>query len=377
MIVVLTNIPTPYRTAFFNEFSALCKSNEIDLHVLYCAKSEPRRFWTFNAEEQRYNYTFLDGIHPNLRIIYPHINWGIKRTLKILKPKLIIFAGSWNTPTMIYTLNYTKNKGIKRFFWSEGHEEAVAFKSSIIGIFRKVIYNKFDGFLVPNRKSKDFVLSLLNQEKPISFLPNTIDEEFFKPDLPYDVQYYRELYKINKTKICICILATLNNRKGVREFLTAYNSLESVLQNKLQIVYAGTGELYDEMSQYIAHNNLIDVYLLGHVSKEQIKEILYMSDIFALPTKLDPNPLTPIEASFMAKPIMLSQKAGNFDEIMTGENGIEICKVEEHAIILALKEVCEISNFKLLGENSRRNAINKFSRHKVCMELLDFIKPYL
>ena len=66
MLVILTNIPTPYRTAFFNILNKELKNIEMEFHVLYCAKTEPRRFWDFKKEEQDYSFSFL-GINDYLQ----------------------------------------------------------------------------------------------------------------------------------------------------------------------------------------------------------------------------------------------------------------------------------------------------------------------
>jgi len=377
-LAVLTNIPTPYRTAFFNELNSVCSSTGIDFHVIYCASTEPGRFWKFQIEENKYQYTFLSGIHPNIMGVYPHYNPSVIKVLKKLNAQYIIVAGSWNTPTMMKAILSKKEIKAKFFFWSEGHFDAqrikTGLKAKIIKILRKNILNRFDGFVVPNNKSKEYILSYLIKEKPIGFLPNTVDEDFYQNNLPYNKKYYIEKYHLNEKDVLICIIATLSDRKGVLEFLEAYNSLEKEIKDKLQLLYAGTGELQSKMKQYIIDHNLHNVHLLGHLDKDAIKEILFLSDVFALPTKSDPNPLSPIEASFMNKPLLLSQKAGNFDELMTGKNGVEIPEITVESIKNSILAILEKSgSYEQMGKSSYENVKANFSRKPVCVNLLNFL----
>ena len=58
-LVSLTNIPTPYRAHLYNALAQEMEGRGLGLHVLYMAKSEPGRFWTFKPQQHRYRYTFL------------------------------------------------------------------------------------------------------------------------------------------------------------------------------------------------------------------------------------------------------------------------------------------------------------------------------
>ena len=100
-LVVLTNIPTPYRTAFFDALAEEAARAGKRFHVLYCAKTEPGRYWPYDASKIRHAHTVLRGFHPSLTGIHAHLNPGVLAELNLLKPDTLIIAGSWNTPTML------------------------------------------------------------------------------------------------------------------------------------------------------------------------------------------------------------------------------------------------------------------------------------
>lgn len=375
MVVILTNIPTPYRTAFFNQLDFELKKSNNKLHVLYCAKTEPRRFWDFKEEEQNYDYTFLKGFHPQIKNTYPHINFSVLKELKKLNPRHLIIAGSWNTPTILFALFLYKTKA-KKIFWSEGHQDAQRSKSGFVSNLRKYIFKNFDGFLVPNNNSKEYVYNIVNNRNVnVGFLPNTIDESFFDEKLIDSKINLRRKYSIDVSSRVIVLISTLSDRKGVLQFINAYVDFSENKKLNYDVFVLGTGELHEKIEQLISSKNIKDIHLLGHVGMNQVREILKISDIFALPTKLDPNPLTPIEASFMKKPLLLSKKAGNFNELLFENTGIAIGEINEIKIEEALNMLDLISDeeLKIMGLNAFNNVVKNFSREKVSINLIHFL----
>ena len=171
-------------------------------------------------------------------------------------------------------------------------------------------------------------------------------------------------------------MSTLSKRKGVKEFLEAYVSLEKNLRDKLNLFFLGEGELLNELMQIKKDNKLINVHFLGHVNQEVVRDFLSFSDIFALPTKLDPNPLTPIEASYMRKPLLISKFAGNYNELLNGNTGLSIDTISPEAIKKSLLELTTLSKKQLkeMGENSYLNVVSKFSRKSSSINLIKFLK---
>ncbi|SEP54776.1 glycosyltransferase family 4 protein [Flavobacterium urocaniciphilum] len=375
MIVILTNIPTPYRTAFFNELNLQLLERNSSLHVLYCAKTEPRRFWEFNPSEQKYNFTILKGFHPEFKETYPHINLSVCKVLKKLNPEQIIIAGAWNTPTMLQAL-YFYNKKIKKFFWSEGHQSAQRSSNSIVNKLRNSIYKKFDGFLVPNENSKKYVTDLISPKiLPIGYLPNTIDEEFFNENLVPTQSELRLKNNISLQKKIILLISSIDDRKGVLPFVEAYFSLEENVKDDIEIIILGTGELETKLKAFLTKNNITSVHLLGHVDKIVVREFLKIADVFALPTKLDPNPLSPIEASMMKKPLLLSNKAGNFNELLFSSTGIEIEEITKESIALSLNKFANLSKSQLneMGQNAYQNVLENYTRKQAAYNLIQFL----
>ncbi len=376
MLVLLTNIPTPYRTAFFNTLSKVLEDKGIDFHVIYCAKTEPRRFWNFNPEENKYNYTFLPGWHPNFKNYYPHFNIGLIKILNNLKPKYLIIAGSWNAPSTINILLNRKKVNAKLIFWSEGHHSAQRSNNQFINKVRRKVFSSFNAFVVPNEKSKAYAKSY-NENALVGFLPNTIDEDFYEAVTnKYEIDLLKKKYNLHHLSKIFISVATLSERKGVFDLLEAYNSLDRLKKKEMGLIFVGTGELLKKMETYKATNKLENVYLFGHQEKNVVKDLIVASDVFVLPTRLDPNPLTPLEASFMKKPLILSKHAGNFSELLIeNKNGFCLNSIDKDSILESLEFFSAKSKEEIInmGEYSYQNVKSNFTRLSAANSLAKFL----
>lgn len=366
-VAILTNIPTPYRTSFFNNIS----DNISDFKVFYCAKTEPRRFWKFDKTEVRYLYKFLSGFQVSLYGMYLHFN-SIFPIWKY-RPSSIIVAGAWNTPTMLLTLLYARCTGKSIYFWSEGHSKAQKSNSKYVASVRALVYKRFSGFVVPNTLSKNYVQGIVGVSSINSVIvPNTIDEKSY--GLEQNTVVVEGLENFDGR--VVSVIGSLTDRKGVMEVVQGIHKLGSQLQSTLKVVFAGTGPLEEELKKFCLANRLNGVIFLGHIDAKKVPGLLKASDAFLLATKLDPNPLTPIEASYLGVLPIVSSYAGNFDEIIQeGSSGLGFEKVTPDSIADILTEFLAMPKAKMneLQKNAQENARKNFSSESAAKSLIEFL----
>ncbi|NBR42860.1 MAG: glycosyltransferase [Verrucomicrobia bacterium] len=325
MIVILTNIPSPYRTAFFDDLHAQAAEFGETVHVLYCAPTEPNRFWGYHPEEMKHPHTF------QIRGLFTHLNLSVLRELKRLKPTTLIVGGAWNTPTILLAGLSRINPPPRRLFWSEGHAKAVAYRTGPIAWVRRRCYQKYQAFAVPNQLSADWALSQVGEPKPIVFLPNSVDVDFYSRNDP---------------------------------------------SAKARLVFVGTGPLESELKA-LADKSDGGIQLLGQMDAEGVRQILLAANVFVLNTKKDPNPLSPIEASAAGLTVLLSSMAGNVKEIITaGDAGMIIDDPMNPTA--ALRWVLSRSDEELesIGQRARAHARNTFSTKAVAKRLLEQLSSW-
>jgi glycosyltransferase involved in cell wall biosynthesis len=86
---------TPYTNELFNELA----SEGMDLAVLACTEQEANRNWA-KTFVPKYRYRVLSGWYMRLGSSrFAHINWGIVRALRQMKPDLLVISGFY--PSML------------------------------------------------------------------------------------------------------------------------------------------------------------------------------------------------------------------------------------------------------------------------------------
>ena len=314
-LVILTNIPTPYRTAFFDALAEEAARAGRRFHVLYCAKTEPGRHWPYDASKMRHPHTVLRGFHPAVAGIHAHLNPGVLAALNRLKPDTLLVAGSWNTPTMLIAGQLLPWPATRLFFWSEGHADAALHKGGMIAWLRRRIYRSFDGFAVPNKKSAEWALAQSGGSQPIFTLPNAIDAKFFaRPSSTSRAEARRHLGLEGRGRVLVQV-SGLIRLKGVVELAESFLALPPTSRHGAKLLFVGEGDLRARLDTLAAKSDGA-IRLLGQLPPEEVRRVLWAADAFVLNTRLDSNPLSAIEAAAAGLPVVMSSAAGNVHEIV-------------------------------------------------------------
>ena len=374
MLVVLTNIPTPYRTAFFDALAEEAARAGKRFHVLYCAKTEPGRHWPYDASKIRHAHAVLRGFHPSCLGIHAHLNPGVLAELNLLKPDTLILAGSWNTPTMLIAGLNIYSPPPRRFFWSEGHADAVLHKSGLIAWLRRRMYRTFDGFAVPNAKSAEWALAQAGGPRPIVTLPNAIDSQFFARPSGARDEARRALGLEGEGRVLVQVSA-LTERKGVMELAKAFLALPPENRRGAKLVFVGEGELRPQL-EALAAESAGAIRVLGQLPPEEVRRVLWASDAFVLNTRLDPNPLSAIEAAAAGLPVVMSAAAGNIHEVVEDpKTGFVIRDISDPSD--ALRAVLAASDAQLaeMGTRAIELARTHFDAPAVARSLIAQLYP--
>jgi glycosyltransferase involved in cell wall biosynthesis len=373
-LVVLTNIPTPYRTAFFDALAEAAACAGKRFHVLYCAKTEPGRHWPYDSAKMKHAHTVLRGFHPSLTGIHAHLNPGVLAELNLLKPDTLLLAGSWNTPTMLIAGLNIYSPAPRRFFWSEGHADAALHKTGLIAWLRRRVYRTFDGFAVPNTKSAEWAIAQAGSARPVVNLPNAIDAAFFKrPSSDARSQARQKLGLPVEGRVLVQVSA-LTERKGVLPLAQAFLGLSETDRAGACLVFVGEGRQRAEL-EGLAAQSAGAIRLLGQLPPEEVRQALFAADAFVLNTRLDPNPLSAIEASAAGLPVLMSAAAGNIHEIVEAPNTGFVIRDPADSTE-ALRAVLAASDEQLaaMGARAATNA-QRFDAMSVARSLIKQLYP--
>jgi glycosyltransferase involved in cell wall biosynthesis len=375
MLVILANIPTPTRTAFFDALAEAAARASKRFHVLYCAKTEPERYWPYEPSKMKHAHTVLRGFHPSLTGIHAHLNPGVLAELNLLKPDTLLLAGSWNTPTMLIAGLNIYSPAPRRFFWSEGHADAALHKSGLIAWLRRRVYRTFDGFAVPNSKSAEWALVQAGSPRQVVTLPNAIDAKFFaRPSVTARSDSRHSLGLSAEGRVLVQVSA-LTARKGVLELAAKFMALTRSERLRAKLIFVGDGDQRSDLEALAAGSHGA-IRVLGQLPPEEVRQVLWAADAFVLNTRLDPNPLSAIEAAAAGLPIVMSAAAGNIREVVeVPQTGFVIRDPADPSE--ALRSVLSASDAQLaeMGARAAELARTQFDAPAVARSLVKQLYP--
>jgi glycosyltransferase involved in cell wall biosynthesis len=237
------------------------------------------------------------------------------------------------------------------------------------------MYRTFDGFAVPNAKSAEWALAQAGGPRPIVTLPNAIDAKFFaRPSPSARAESRRALCLEGEGRVLVQVSA-LTERKGVVELAGKFLALSETERRGAKLLFVGEGELRDQLKALAAESSGA-IRVLGQLPPEEVRRVLWAADAFVLNTRLDPNPLSAIEAAAAGLPVVMTAAAGNIHEIVEAPNaGFVIRNPADPSE--ALRSVFSASETQLseMGARAAHVARTQFDAPAVARSLIAQLYP--
>lgn len=313
------NIPSPYRNHRFERMAEVFPGLGIEFEVLFMAWTEPHRFWRFEPEQLRYPWSLHRGVQLRALGDNVHFNPGLLRRLRRERPPMLV-VGGWQSPTTVLAPWACGPRAVK-VMESESNFDSGRLKGDFFRRAKAAVIRRFDGYIVPGPRARALVewLDPTSATKPFVELPNLVDEGVFVSEVDRQRERREELRgRLGVpagTALWVCP-ARLESFKGLHLFLPL---LEGVRGATLWV--AGEGSLRGELQGMIDAKGL-PVKLLGQKPEAEMVALYAAADLFVLPSLQDPSPLSAVEASAAALPVMVSTRIGNVDDVVEdGENG--------------------------------------------------------
>lgn len=379
-IAIVTNILTPYRTFFYKELDSQLRVDGGELKVLVLTDYLPLRPWNYEGLKQSFT-----ELVPGKKIFIGEndylINLGINKRLRKFSPNIIIVAGSWTYPTMWVVAKHKIEK-VKYFFWTESHNNRaikIGTNNPIILKLKCIFYELFDGFCIPGKYANEAIDRLIGKRGWRIFLPNLVDDRYYSKaiELRHNKNELREKYSLPKDKLIFICPARIIEIKGIRIFLQNVADCPNI--NKTTFVLAGDGPDKSKVAEVSDKMN-IDVRMLGYCDQDKIRDLYALADAFLLPSLLDANPLTSIEAAFAGLPLLVSRYTGNSPELVKNKiNGVIFDTVFKESVTDAMKFIlgAERSWFDRAGEYSHKIAMENFQCKRETNKLIRQLRDHI
>jgi glycosyltransferase involved in cell wall biosynthesis len=375
-IAVVTNIPTPYRTAFFNAVARECRARNITFKVFFAALTEPNRFWVFDSSEVEYDYSFVPGLHINRGGGVHHISPSIVPQLVQYRPDVVLCAGAWHMSASVLAAVLARLRGFRTMFWSEGHAAAIRHSAGGVRWGRRKVLSLYDGFAVPNSRSLEWLIAETATRRPVITLPNSVDGKFYTRRHASERADARIRLGLDNEGLLFVQTSQLNSRKGVMALASRFIQLPNALRRSARLAFLGNGPDEPELRD-LAQRCDGKILVAGAVPSTGVRSWLMAADWFVLNTTFDPNPLSPIEASFAKLPLLLTRRAGNFQELLVeAETGFAIEDPEKPEAALTKALLQPLDRTRDMGENAFRNVAQVFDASSVALKLVEDISHF-
>lgn len=361
-LIYLTNIPAPYRIKRFNSMVPIFREEGIEFEVWFMAESEKNRNWNIDYSTIKFNYKIWPGIHPRLGGFYAHFNPGILMALKQEKYDIIVVAGM-SCPTTWFAKPFIRKESAKIMSVETnllGYTKKTGLKKYVKGVLLK----GYDGYQVTGPLQIDYINffspSTLNAE--YITLPNLIDNEMFNP---VGEKANLKGYGIPTDKL-ICIMP-----HRIVDFKIPPEFVEAIKQSHnthFVIIGKGDAEYEENLKEKISKERL-PITIIPFAQQSEMAKLYRAADYFCLPSKEDPSPLSPIEATASGLPIIVSNRIGNRPDVLEqGVNGYTLDPYSIESCALAIKNIEALSHddLKKMGKASLARYNDKFD-NETCL----------
>ncbi|MDD2688626.1 MAG: glycosyltransferase [Candidatus Omnitrophica bacterium] len=222
----------------------------------------------------------------------------------------------------------------------------------------------------------EFVKSSLSRRLKISMrkievIPNYVDFEELNSVQEGDLGSLREEFSISPQDLILITVCRLNPAKGVQYLLKAMQQI--VAQYKfVRLLIVGDGFYRSCLEQLVkAYNLKSNVMFLGE--RNDVKELLHISNIFVFPSLSEGLPLSLLEAMACGLPSVASDIGPVREIISDGRTGLLARSKDSAGIARAVSSlIADSKKAKVIGECGKDLVRDKFSPCKNIKFLEDF-----
>ena len=338
-IVVVSNVPTPYRVPALR---ALANLPGVKLDVIYCAP--PHIDKTLDAAAHGFEPHFLTGRYFVFERRFLHDDFNVVRLLKTLKPDVVVTTGY--IPTFLYAFGWAWLTGAKHVVMSDGTLKSEQPLSRLHRVVRRFVFRRSAAFIGACEGSLDLFRSYGVPAGRMFMAPLAIANERYMRDereaRPVDLLFCGRMVEHKRPEFALEVAAAVARRVG----------------RKVSIDFLGAGVKLDEVkARAESMSDLVVARFHGHVKQSELPALYGAAKIFLFPSEWDPWGVVGNEAAATGMPIVVSPFAGVAGELVQdGRNGY-IVPLDENRWVEAV--------VTLLEDKALRERMGRCSRELV------------
>ncbi len=303
-IVLVTNIPPPYRIPIFNR---LARWPGIDFHTIFCVRREPNRFW--DLPESTFQQHVLCESFLTYHGRYIHHNPDVIPLLLKLKADVIITDGF--NPTHLYAYVVARLRNCAHIAMTDGTHSSERALSLAHRLVRRLVYRGSRSFIAASEDGKRLYHAYGVPDSRCFYSWLCVDNERFKPkpdvSRPFDFMYCSRTEPSKDPLFAIEVACKTAKR----------------LRRRTSLLLVGSGSLDAILREQAKLNaDWVDVHFGGFASQQALPGLYQSAKIFLFPSHADVWGVVANEACASGLPVLVSPYAGVAGELVVdGQNG--------------------------------------------------------
>jgi len=363
-VILLHCFPVPYRNHLFDAIAKECLINNIEFEVHFFSDFDlSRPKWRIESNELNFKNYFWRPVFKYGAVM--HLNIDLLFYLWRNKPDLIILGGVWSSLNTILLVMFSK---IPLVAWDETNRFDFGNVKKKFYCLKRYLIKKLKYFAIPGLESMYFYKEILDEKqfrmKKFIYLPNLVNEELFNPSSISNIELVelKKNFRISLEKKVAFWPARFIPHKGIINFIKYLD--EEILSDWI-IVILGNGPLLDESINFIKEKKLESYFLIHDLLPyEEAIKFYFLSDLLIMPSISDSNPLSVIEAIHASLPILVSNRIGNYNEVLIDrKNGVSVDPFDRLSMYKGIDFIFKKSKSELLemGKISKEIATKNYS----------------
>lgn len=229
---------------------------------------------------------------------------------------------------------------------------------------RKVMRESAENIAV-SKEMAYFLKDNVYDEKSWNVIPNIVNKKFFNTIRTIDNDKFRYIN-----------VAFMNKNKNQINIVKAFNDLLLKHVKNIELVLVGDGEERQKIEDYISHNKIKNISLVGVKSRDEVASLMVNSDCFILSSNYETFGVVAIEALASGIPV-ISTKCGGPEGIVNDDNGILIDRDDIDQLTNAMLSLKESRRERYNSQKIRDNCYKKYSEEAIINELNSIYKKYI
>jgi len=305
---------------------------------------------------------------PIIKLSWPKVSFDMISELLNMKPDVVHFHGMMcreQSFLMLLALKICSSRSVT--VWTahglhEHYETAKKFGLGYLGLITPLTIGMtiVDKVIALSPTDLDILTHMGVPRYKVCIIPNGVDWSYYSNPPPYsELHEVKEKYGLgdNTTALTVCVIRA---NKGLEYLMKAAHSLEKM---KFVIVgEVGDREYFYKLLELRKKLKLNNLKFLGWVPDKDLRLLLFISDIFVLPSLSETLPLVVLEAMAAGKPIVATSVGGIPYLVRNGVNGILVPPRNHLALSSALKELSvNPERMAKMGEANRLLVMRRYT----------------